>query len=182
MRRCIFDKYSIRWFEMITFSPSLNGARPLYGHVAQRKASPSPHCNIHHITKNMAEKRVIFSKICHPATLKLNKSTSITFPHADWGLFSCSAVSPSFCTFSSASARPQVQFLQAFLVVPTSQSPTALRYLQYLYWYNKKLAYIEDHKHWSFRSDQLVTVVSSSLPRSKGYLHQSDPYHHYPES
>ncbi|KAJ0427436.1 putative HAD superfamily protein [Helianthus annuus] len=36
-----------------------------------------------------------------------------------------SIVTPSFCTFSSSSARPHVQFLQAFLVLPTSQSPTA---------------------------------------------------------
>lgn len=29
-----------------TFSPSLNGGRPLYGHVLHRKASPSPHCKL----------------------------------------------------------------------------------------------------------------------------------------
>ena len=48
----------------------------------------------------------------------------LTLPQADWGLLICSAVSSSFSTFASASALPQVQFLHAFLVAPTSQSPT----------------------------------------------------------
>ena len=48
----------------------------------------------------------------------------LTLPHADWGLLICSAVSSSFSTFASASALPQLQFLHAFLVAPTSQSPT----------------------------------------------------------
>lgn len=52
-----------------------------------------------------------------------------TLPQADWGLLSWSMVGPSF-TVSSASARPQVQFLQAFLVFPTSQSPSTYQYLQ----------------------------------------------------
>jgi hypothetical protein len=30
-----------------TFSPGLNGGRPLYGQVPHRNASPSPHCSCH---------------------------------------------------------------------------------------------------------------------------------------
>jgi hypothetical protein len=48
----------------------------------------------------------------------------LTLPQADTGLSICSAVSPSFSTFCSASALPQLQFLHAFFVAPTSQSPT----------------------------------------------------------
>lgn len=76
-------------FDNVTFSPILNGARPLYGHVPHLNASPNPQ-----------------------------------LPQADTGLSICSAVSPSFSTFCSASALPQLQFLHAFFVAPTSQSPT----------------------------------------------------------
>lgn len=55
----------------------------------------------------------------------------LTLPQADRGLFIWSGVRSNFWSFpsilasalASASARPHVQFLQAFLVFPTSQSP-----------------------------------------------------------
>lgn len=58
------------------------------------------------------------------STSQLRINQSHTLPQADWGLFICSVVNPTFCNFSSSWALPQVQFLQAFLVLPTSQSPT----------------------------------------------------------
>lgn len=101
----------------VTFSPSLKGGRPLYGHPLQRNASPSPHWNIKLILgteewKNNHRRNWQTSWISH------------TLPQEDWGLFNCSVVSPNFCTVSSDWALPQVQFLQAFLLLPTSQSPT----------------------------------------------------------
>ncbi len=38
----------------------------------------------------------------------------ITFPQADWGLLICEAVSTADTFFSSSSARPHEQILQAF--------------------------------------------------------------------
>lgn len=63
-------------------------------------------------------------KIMNFVTTTITMYFALTLPHADWGFSNKSEVNPSFSTFSSASALPQEQFLQAFLVLPTSQSPT----------------------------------------------------------
>lgn len=76
-----------------TFSPGLNGGRPLKGHVAHRKASPSPHCKMQLSEQNKQNrtnskhtlKSILISKLkdihCHIATWNCsNLPSSLTSP------------------------------------------------------------------------------------------------------
>jgi hypothetical protein len=59
---------------------------------------------------------------CSSCVCQARGQARLTLPHADCGFSSISCERSTFCTAASASALPQVQFLQAFLPAPTSQS------------------------------------------------------------
>jgi hypothetical protein len=69
---------------------------------------------------NSDEESVIFSPSLkggcprYGQPLQRNASPSPQFPQADWGLLICEGVSTADTFFSSSSARPHEQFLQAF--------------------------------------------------------------------
>mmetsp|Transcript_40965 Transcript_40965/g.49717 ORF Transcript_40965/g.49717 Transcript_40965/m.49717 type:complete len:240 (+) Transcript_40965:156-875(+) len=99
--------------ESLIFSPSSNAGIPMYGQVEQRYASPSPQLP-------QADCGLL---ICSMVRFVLFRSTLIA-SEAGAGLLGAGLLGSS--SFMAPSARPQVQFLHAFLpCAPTSQSSFA---------------------------------------------------------